>query len=106
MDGVAGSQSFDPAGSWAVICACIREVLGSTAGPASVASGNIGNGSLVRAVGCSAMGGGLVLYDRRGRELWACANGDGRAGQEAAEMLADGTAAELYRRLADGRLSP
>jgi autoinducer-2 kinase len=52
----------------------------------------------VRAIGCSSMGGGLVLYDRHGREVWACANGDARAGQEAAAMLADGTAAGLYRR--------
>ncbi len=52
----------------------------------------------VRAVGCSSMGGGLVLYDRAGQELWACANGDTRAEREAAVMLADGTAAELYRR--------
>ena len=44
------------------------------------------------------MGGGLVLYGRGGQELWACANGDTRAGREAAVMLADGTAAELYRR--------
>jgi len=86
-DGIPGSQSFDPAGNWALICACIREVLGRAASPAAV-----------RAVGCSSMGGGLVLYDRGGHELWACANGDTRAGQEAAVMLADGTAAELYRR--------
>ena len=85
--GIPGSQSFDPAGNWALICACIREVLGSLPSPAAV-----------RAVGCSAMGGGLVLYGRGGRELWACANGDTRAGREAAVMLADGTAAELYRR--------
>ena len=52
----------------------------------------------VRAVGCSSMGGGLVLYGRGGQELWACANGDTRAGREAAVMLSDGTAAELYRR--------
>ena len=86
-DGIPGSQSFDPAGNWALICACIREVLGRAASPAAV-----------RAVGCSSTGGGLVLYDRAGHELWACANGDARAGQEAAVMLADGTAAELYRR--------
>ncbi len=85
-DGIPGSQSFDLAGNWALICACIREVLGRVASPAAV-----------RAVGCSSMGGGLVLYDRAGHELWACANGDARAGQEAAVMLADGTAAELYR---------
>ena len=85
--GIPGSQSFDTAGNWALVCACVRDVLSRMAGPAAV-----------RAVGCSSMGGGLVLYDRHGREAWACANGDARAGQEAAAMLADGTAAELYRR--------
>jgi autoinducer 2 (AI-2) kinase len=90
VDGVPGSQSFDPAGCWAVVCDCIREVLSSVASRAGAAA--------VLAVGCSAMGGGLVLYDRHGREVWACANGDARAGQEAAAMVADGAAAELYRR--------
>jgi autoinducer 2 (AI-2) kinase len=93
VDGIPGSQSFDPAGNWALVCTCIREVLSrvaSRAGPAVPAA--------VRAVGCSSMGGGLVLYDRWRHEVWACANGDARAGQEAAAMLADGTAAELYRR--------
>jgi autoinducer-2 kinase len=90
VDGIPGSQSFDPAGNWALVCACVRDVLSGVAGLAGPAA--------VRAVGCSAMGGGLVLYDRRGHEVWACANGDARAGQEAAEMLADGTADELYRR--------
>jgi autoinducer-2 kinase len=86
-DGIPGSQSFDLTGNWALICACIREVLGRVPSPGAV-----------RAVGCSSMGGGLVLYDRGGHELWACANGDARADQEAAVMLADGTAAELFRR--------
>jgi autoinducer-2 kinase len=86
-DGIPGSQCFDPAGNWTLICACIREVLGTVPSPTAV-----------RAIGCSAMGGGLVLYDRGGQELWSCANGDTRAGREAAVMLADGTAAELYRR--------
>jgi len=85
--GIRGSQSFDPAGHWALICACIREVLGTIPSPAAV-----------RAIGCSAMGGGLVLYGRGGQELWACANGDTRSEREAVVMLADGTAAELYRR--------
>ena len=89
--GIPGSQSFDLAANWALICACIREVLGAAPSPAAV-----------RAVGCSSMGGGLVLYGRGGQELWACANGDARAEREAAVMLADGTAAELYRR---GRLA-
>ncbi|HEY8043556.1 MAG TPA: FGGY family carbohydrate kinase [Streptosporangiaceae bacterium] len=85
--GVPGSQSFDTAANWALICACIREVLSAVPGPAPVL-----------AIGCSSMGGGLVLYDRGGQELWACANGDARAGREAAAMVADGTAAGLYER--------
>ena len=84
--GVAGSQTFDTAGNWALICACIREVLGSVADPRAVL-----------AVGCSSMGGGLVLYDRAGAELWACANGDARARRQAGELLADSTAGHLYR---------
>jgi len=85
--GIPGSQSFDTAGNWELICACIREVLAAVPGPPAVL-----------AVGCSSMGGGLVLYNRAGREVWACANGDARADREAAAMLASGTAAELYRR--------
>lgn len=84
VDGIAGSQDFDTAGNWALICSCIREILGSVADP-----------SAVLAVGCSSMGGGLVLYDR-GRELWACANGDARAGRQAEALLASGMAARLY----------
>ena len=89
--GIPGSQSFEVAGNWELICACIREVLAAVPGPPAVL-----------AVGCSSMGGGLVLYDRAGREVWACANGDARADREAAAMLASGTAAELYRRGAAG----
>ena len=32
--GIPGSQSFDTAGNWALICACIREVLAAVPGPA------------------------------------------------------------------------
>jgi autoinducer-2 kinase len=84
--GIAGSQDFDWAGRWALICACIREVLGTAAGPRAVL-----------AVGCSGMGGGLVLYGHDGREIWACANGDARARQAAESRLASGDAARLYQ---------
>ena len=83
--GIAGSQNFDTAGNWTLICACIREIL-SVADPGAVL-----------AVGCSSMGGGLVLYDRGGAELWACANGDARARQQARKLLAGGMAGDLYR---------
>lgn len=84
--GVPGSQNFDTARNWALICACIREVLGSVTDPGAVL-----------AVGCSSIGGGLVLYDRDGRELWACANGDARAEAQAEALLASGTAGQLYQ---------
>ncbi len=85
VGGIAGSQNFDTAANWALICGCIRQVLGSVADPGAVL-----------AVGCSSMGGGLVLYDRAGREIWACANGDARARREAEAQLASGMAARLY----------
>jgi autoinducer-2 kinase len=86
VPGIAGSQDFDWAGHWALICVCIREVLGAVADPRAVL-----------AVGCSGMGGGLVLYGRDGREIWACANGDARARQAAESLLASGAAARLYQ---------
>ena len=86
VPGITGSQDFDWAGHWALICACIREVLGPVADPRAVL-----------AVGCSGMGGGLVLYGPDGREIWACANGDARAREAAESLLASGTAARLYQ---------
>ena len=83
---ITGSQNFDTAGNWALICACMGEILGSVADPGAVL-----------AVGCTGMGGGLVLYDRAGREVWACANGDARAWRQARALLASGTADQLYR---------
>ena len=84
--GIAGSQNFDTAGNWTLICACIREILQSVADPGAVL-----------AIGCSSMGGGLVLYDRAGREVWACANGDARAQRQARALLDSGMAGQLYQ---------
>jgi autoinducer 2 (AI-2) kinase len=83
---ITGSQNFDTTGNWTLICACIREILDSVADPRAVL-----------AVGCTAMGGGLVLYDGAGSEVWACANGDARARRQARALLASGTAGQLYR---------
>jgi autoinducer-2 kinase len=83
---ITGSQNFDTAGNWTLICTCVREILGSMADPGAVL-----------AVGCTGMGGGLVLYDRAGREVWACANGDARAWRQARALLASGMADQLYQ---------
>ena len=42
-----------------------------------------------------------MLYDARGREIWACPNVDSRAGEEAGELVRPGAAQEIYDRSGD-----
>jgi len=86
VPGVPGSQAFDTRASWLLICHSIYEALSALEDPAAV-----------RAVSYSCMGGGLVLYDRHGDEVWACANGDARSDLEARDLLEGGDAERLYR---------
>jgi autoinducer 2 (AI-2) kinase len=90
-DGIPGSHVFDTARNWELICACIRECLDRAQLPAGA----------VAAVSATSMREGMVLYDRAGRELWACPNVDGRAGAEAAELVAEGHADRIYERAGD-----
>jgi autoinducer 2 (AI-2) kinase len=85
--GVSGSQTFDTAANWSLVCACVKEALHAA-----------GTGAPQRVAGVSAtsMREGMVLFDADGRELWACPNVDGRAGAEAAELVRDGVADEIY----------
>lgn len=87
--GVPGGRRFDVEAGWALTAACIRDVLS-----------DLPDGA-VRAVATSSFRGGLVVYDAGGRELWACPNGDARAGAEARELVRDGTAAALRARGGD-----
>jgi autoinducer-2 kinase len=87
--GVPGSQVFRTEENWALICACIREVLAATGAGA------------VSAVSSTSMREGMVLYDRRGNELWACPNVDSRAVEEAEELVRSGSAEEIYRQPGD-----
>jgi autoinducer 2 (AI-2) kinase len=89
--GVPGSQVFDTDANWKLICACVREALAGAGGGAAA----------VRAVSTTSMREGMVLYDARGREIWACPNVDSRAGAEAAELVASGAAEEIYERAGD-----
>jgi autoinducer 2 (AI-2) kinase len=84
--GVPGSQVFDTAGGWRLICECVREALAAAdARPGRVA-----------AVSATSMREGMVLYDRGGREIWACPNVDSRAGDEAVELIRSGAAETIY----------
>jgi autoinducer 2 (AI-2) kinase len=78
--GVPGSMAFDVDAGWALLNRCIGKVLhacGLT-------------GADIAAISSTSMREAIVLYDRDGREVWACANVDSRASAEVAELKATG----------------
>jgi len=91
LPGVPGSQVFDTDTNWRLICECVRTVL-DRAGAARDA---------VKAVSATSMREGMVLYDARGHEIWACPNVDSRATEEAAELVRSGAAVEIYEQAGD-----
>ncbi|MDA4113265.1 MAG: autoinducer-2 kinase [Thaumarchaeota archaeon] len=86
LPGVPGSQVFETRRNWGLISRCVRE---------SLSAGSI-EPSQIKAVSASSMREGMVLYDARGREIWACPNVDSRAAAEARLMVEDGTAEKIY----------
>lgn len=89
--GVPGGQEFDVEANWALISACIADVLAQTGVAASD----------VAAVSSTSMREGIVLYGRDGRELWACPNVDSRAAAEADELVRSGDAQLIYEEAGD-----
>ncbi|TKI06152.1 autoinducer-2 kinase [Martelella alba] len=75
---IPGSMDFDLEKNWRLVCDCIRQALSRA---------NRDPGRIVGVAACS-MREGIVLYDRQGVPLWACANVDARAGREVAELKA------------------
>ncbi|MEI7745017.1 MAG: autoinducer-2 kinase, partial [Chloroflexota bacterium] len=86
MPGYPGSQVFDTARNWTLICECIREAL-DRAGLRADA---------IAAVSSASMREGIVLYDADGTEIWACPNVDSRAVAEAALLVERGDARRIY----------
>ena len=89
--GVPGGQDFDVTGGWIAIGGCVREALGNAGA----------TGRDVAAVAATSMREGIVLYDRAGDEIWACPNVDSRAGDEAADLVRDGSADTIYAEAGD-----
>jgi autoinducer 2 (AI-2) kinase len=83
---VPGSQVFDTEANWKLICECIGDVLRAVDGAAEA----------VKAVSATSMREGMVLYNARGDEIWACPNVDSRAVEEASELVSTGAAQEIY----------
>jgi autoinducer 2 (AI-2) kinase len=88
---VPGSQVFDTAKNWPLIGECVREAMDHAGASPSA----------VRAVSATSMREGMVLYDRDGKETWACPNADSRAATEAIELISAGEAQEIYDRAGD-----
>jgi autoinducer-2 kinase len=91
LAGAPGSQVFDTAHNWVLVCECIREALDRAAiAPSDVA-----------AVSSTSMREGMVLYDAGGREIWACPNVDSRAAAEAIELVTSGRARQIFEQGGD-----
>ncbi len=73
---VPGSMEFDLHKNWQLACQCIRQALHEAHLPASA----------IRAVAACSMREGIVLYDKSGEPIWACANVDARASREVSEL--------------------
>lgn len=91
LPNVPGSQVFETSRNWGLVCECTREAL-ARAGIAA---------KVVKAVSSTSMREGIVLYDRSGREIWACPNVDSRAVAEATELVHSGRARQIYERCGD-----
>ena len=91
LPAVEGSQVFDTDTNWRLICECVREAVASLDGGAGA----------IKAVSATSMREGMVLYDGRGREIWACPNADPRAVEEATELVESGVAQDIYERSGD-----
>jgi autoinducer-2 kinase len=86
-----GSQVFDTARNWTLICDCIGEALQK----AEVKATDIA------AISSTSMREGMVLYDAAGDEIWACPNVDSRAAAEATELVRSGRARKIYEQGGD-----
>ena len=86
LPGAPGSQVFDTSRNWSLIGECVREAL---------ATGGVAASDVV-AVSSASMREGMVLYDKAGREIWACPNVDSRASAEATELVRSGDARKIF----------
>ncbi|PWH13461.1 MAG: autoinducer-2 kinase [Anaerolineae bacterium] len=86
--GVPGSMAFDFSNNWKLIVECIQDILTKV------------DAKDVVGISTTSMREGIVVYDQRGQELWACANVDARAVEEVKYLRQkrDDFEQEMYRR--------
>ncbi len=74
-----GSMDFDVEGNWALLSRAIRKAVAD----AGIVASDIA------AVSATSMREAIVVYDKGGREIWACANVDSRANNEVRDLKRD-----------------
>lgn len=72
-----GSMDFDWVHNWNLASGCVKEVLSQT----EISPSNIA------AISTTCMREGIVLYDKDGNEIWACANVDARSDEEVIQLI-------------------
>jgi len=83
-----GSMDFDWVHNWELTVSCIRDALSESGiDPAGIAG-----------IATTSMREGIVLYDKNGAEIWACANVDARSAGEISELkqISDTLEKEIY----------
>ena len=73
-----GSMDFDWVTNWQLTCRCIHNVILETRIDARE----------IAAVSTTCMREGIILYDKKGKEIWACANVDARSNDEVTQLKA------------------
>ena len=79
-----GSMNFDWVYNWHLTSSCIKEAIDLS---------NI-NPKDIGAISTTCMREGIVLYDKDGNEIWACANVDARSSDEVIELINKSSALE------------
>lgn len=79
-----GSMDFDWTFNWNLASSCIKRLIEKT---------KIDNKDIA-GISTTCMREGIVLYDKEGKEIWACANVDGRSVDEVAELIRQNPALE------------
>ena len=72
-----GSMDFDWISNWSLTCDCIKNALKKSGIDAKE----------IRGISTTCMREGIVLYDGKGNEIWACANVDARSSKEVLELI-------------------
>jgi autoinducer 2 (AI-2) kinase len=86
-----GAFVFETEKNWRLICESTGEAIRRAAvNPEEIAG-----------ISATSMREGMVLYDERGKEIWACPNVDSRASNEVSQMIKRGLAKKIYSRAGD-----